>query len=47
MKSANIRVSVFIASSLDGFIARPDGDVSWLDEFEPMDEGEEGCSVGY
>ena len=42
MKSANIRVSVFIASSLDGFIARPDGDVSWLDEFEPMDEGEDG-----
>lgn len=25
-----IRASVFIAISLDGFIARPDGDISWL-----------------
>ena len=37
-----IRVSVFMAISLDGFIARPDGDVSWLDEYEPMGEGEDG-----
>lgn len=26
-----ITASVFIATSLDGFIARPDGDISWLD----------------
>ncbi len=38
----DVRISVFIAISLDGFIARPDGDVSWLDEFEPFDEGEDG-----
>ncbi len=42
MSKSGISVSVFIATSLDGFIARPDGDVSWLDEYEPMGEGEDG-----
>ena len=28
-----MRASVYIAISLDGFIARPDGDVSWLDPY--------------
>lgn len=42
MNRTGIQVSVFIATSLDGFIARPDGDVSWLDEFESMGEGEDG-----
>ena len=36
-----VKVSVFIAASLDGFIARLDGDVSWLDEYEPLGEGED------
>ncbi len=25
-----IKCSVFIAASIDGFIARPDGDIEWL-----------------
>lgn len=37
-----MKAIVFIAASLDGFIARKDGDVSWLESFEPMDEGEDG-----
>ena len=41
MKSTQIKVSVFIATSVDGFIARPDGDVSWLDEVEPIEDGED------
>jgi dihydrofolate reductase len=40
--SEKIKVSVFIATSVDGFIARKDGDVAWLDEYEPMGEGEDG-----
>ena len=31
------KVSVFIATSLDGYIARPDGDIDWLHEVEPLD----------
>ena len=41
MEKPAINVSVFIAASLDGFIARPDGDVSWLDEYEPLGEGDD------
>jgi len=40
--TTKVKVSVFIATSVDGFIARSDGDVSWLDEYEPMGEGEDG-----
>ncbi len=36
------KVSVFIATSLDGYIARLDGDVSWLHEAEPLPDGEDG-----
>ena len=39
MKVTRTRVSVFIAISLDGFIARPDGDVAWLHEVEPIAGG--------
>ena len=39
--SDKINVSVFIATSLDGYIARPDGDVAWLHEIEPLAEGED------
>lgn len=31
-------VIVFIATSADGFIARPDGDVSWLDRGRPPED---------
>lgn len=40
--STTIRVSVFIAPSVDGFIARPDGDVAYLSEFEPIAGGGDG-----
>jgi len=39
MTATKIEVSVYIATSVDGFIARPDGDVSWLDEVEPLEGG--------
>jgi len=41
MKKPAVNVSVFIAASLDGYIARQDGDVSWLDEYEPLSEGDD------
>ena len=34
-----MRISVFIATSLDGFIARPNGDIDWLGE--PNVDGED------
>jgi len=33
------RIVCYIAASLDGFIARKDGDVSWLDPFNVLDYG--------
>lgn len=35
------RVSIFMGRSLDNFIAKPDGDIRWLDEGEPPPEGED------
>ena len=34
-----MKASVYIATSLDGFIARPDGDINWLGE--PSEDGED------
>ncbi|MCA9255949.1 MAG: dihydrofolate reductase [Phycisphaerales bacterium] len=34
-----MKVTVFIAASLDGYIARQDGDVSWLHDPAHIDEG--------
>src|SRR5216683_2786690 len=36
-----VRFAVFIAVSLDGFIARPDGGIEWLRPFEGEDHGYE------
>ncbi|WP_410525292.1 hypothetical protein [Pseudomonas canadensis] len=35
----DIQGSVFIATSIDGFIARPDGDIEWLHrpEYETLE----------
>lgn len=32
------KIIAYLATSVDGFIARPDGDVSWLDRPRPADE---------
>lgn len=32
------KIIAYLATSADGFIARPDGDVSWLDRPRPSDE---------
>ena len=40
-KSNGLKFSVFIATSVDGFIARPDGDVAWLHEGEQLPKGED------
>ena len=37
-----MKASVYIATSLDGFIARPDGDINWLGELS-----EDGEDYGY
>ena len=39
--SKQIKVSVFMAKSLDGFIARPDGDVAWLHAGDPLPAGDD------
>src|SRR5260370_37355079 len=37
------KIIVYIATSADGFIARPDGDVAWLDR--PRPKGNYGMSA--
>lgn len=41
-KTADRRVVLYIAASLDGFIARSDGSIDWLDEIEA--QGDNGYS---
>ena len=40
MTAAASRVTVHMAASLDGFIARPDGAVDWLDTKDTFESGE-------
>jgi dihydrofolate reductase len=44
-KEMTIKTSVFIAASLDGFIARPDGDIDWL--HRPEYAAHDGDDWGY
>ena len=37
------RASAFIATSLDGFIARPDGSIDWLDDAQGLIPEGEDC----
>jgi len=41
-----VHFAVFIAVSLDGFIARPDGGIEWLRPFESEEHGYEAFFAG-
>jgi dihydrofolate reductase len=47
MKENNPRVKLYIACSLDGFIAREDGNIDWLTKYENSPETDYGYSEFY
>ena len=40
MTDAESRVTIHMAASLDGFIAREDGSVDWLETSDEFEDGE-------
>ena len=47
MKENNPRIKLYIACSLDGFIARENGSIDWLTEYENSPETDYGYSEFY
>ncbi|AKB76572.1 Dihydrofolate reductase [Methanosarcina horonobensis HB-1 = JCM 15518] len=47
MKENNPRIKLYIACSLDGYIARKDGSIDWLIEYENNSETDYGYSEFY
>jgi hypothetical protein len=41
------KLSVFIATSIDSFIAKNDGDISWLTNLKPPSHEDEHKDYGY
>lgn len=46
-KNSRPKISVFIATSLDGYIARKNGDIDWLVKFNPPTREDEDKDCGY
>lgn len=46
-KNTRPKISVFIATSLDGYIARKNGDIEWLTTFNPPTGEDEDKDCGY
>lgn len=47
IQSMNLQCSVFIATSLDGFIARPNGSIDWLESLNKTVPANEDCGYAH